>query len=247
MKIITHHKGNNLIGESQHGFRNKHCCLKSLLDFFARVIDTYDAGNNKAVDLIYLDFQKASDKVPHERLVVKVMAHGIQGSAAQWIRNRLEGRRQRVCINQTFSSWLPLTSNIRCLTRECSGPTAFPHLHQWPKQWYSQQNIQIYWWHKTLSELKTPWCGSWITSGPQQASRLAKQMADELQCWQMCSNAHWSQQLTTRLHNGKPTTNSSRRTTRSRNHHNQRPQVAETNGKKLSDSNQGTKIHCPQL
>ena len=69
-------------------------------------------GNNKAVDLIYLDCQKAFDKVPHERLLVNVMAHGIQGSAARWIRNWLAGRRQSFCINQTFSSWTPVTSGV---------------------------------------------------------------------------------------------------------------------------------------
>ena len=85
-KIIALLKGNNLIGDSQHGFRNKHSCLSSLLDFFDCVIfDTNDMGNNKAVDLIYLDFQKAFDKVSHERLLVKVnkFSHGIQASAAQ--------------------------------------------------------------------------------------------------------------------------------------------------------------------
>ena len=61
-------------------------------------------------------------------------------------------------------------------------------------QWHSQQNIKICWWHKTLSRLKTPWWGSWITRGPQQASWLGKHLADELQHWQMCCNAHWSQQ-----------------------------------------------------
>ena len=75
-------RATTFIGDSQHGFRNKRSCLKSLLDFFARVIDTYDTGNNEALDLIYLDFQKAFDKVSHERLLVKVMAHGIKGSAA---------------------------------------------------------------------------------------------------------------------------------------------------------------------
>ena len=60
--IITHLEGNNLIGDSPHGFRNKHSCLTSLLDFFARVVDTYATGNNKVVDLIYLDFQRAFDK-----------------------------------------------------------------------------------------------------------------------------------------------------------------------------------------
>ena len=85
---------NNLIGDSQHGFRNKRSCLASLLIFFTQVIETYDTDNNNAVDLVYLDFQKAFDKVPHERLMLKVNAHGIQGAAARWIRSWLAGRRQ---------------------------------------------------------------------------------------------------------------------------------------------------------
>ena len=40
------------------------------------------------------------------------MAHGIKGGAAQWIRNWLAGRRQRVCIIQTFSSWTLVTSGV---------------------------------------------------------------------------------------------------------------------------------------
>ena len=64
-KITSHLEGNNLIDDSQHGFRNKCSCPTSLVDFLAHVIDTYDAGNNKAVYLVYLDFQKALDKEPH--------------------------------------------------------------------------------------------------------------------------------------------------------------------------------------
>ena len=61
-----------------------------MFDLCARVIDTYNIDNDKAMDLIYLDFQKAFDKVAkvilHERLLAKGIAHGIQGDAAQWIR-----------------------------------------------------------------------------------------------------------------------------------------------------------------
>ena len=92
-------------------FRNKCSCLTSLLDFCAQVIATYDTDNNKAVDLVYRHFQKAFDKVPHERLIVKVNAYGIQGDAARWIRNWLAGRPQRVCINQSYSNWAPVTSD----------------------------------------------------------------------------------------------------------------------------------------
>ena len=100
-RLITHLGMNNLISDSQHGLRNKRGCLSSLLDFFAQVIDTYDMDNNKVVYLVFPDFQNAFDKVPHERLMLKVNAHGIQGDAARWIRNWLTGRRQRVCINQS--------------------------------------------------------------------------------------------------------------------------------------------------
>ena len=98
---------NNLIGDSQHGFRNKRSCLTSLLDFFAHVIDTYDTDNNKAVDLVYLDFQKAFDKVPHERLMVKVNAHGIQGDAIQIVSwSWPTGMHQPIL----YSNWAPVTS-----------------------------------------------------------------------------------------------------------------------------------------
>ena len=39
-RLITHLEMNNLIGDSQHGFRNKRSCLIGLLDFYAQVIDT---------------------------------------------------------------------------------------------------------------------------------------------------------------------------------------------------------------
>ena len=96
---------NNLIGDSQHGFRNKRSCLTSLLDFYAQVIGTYDTDNYKAVDLVYQDFLNAFDKVPHERLMLIVNAQGIQCDAARWIRNWFSGRRQRVCINQYYITW----------------------------------------------------------------------------------------------------------------------------------------------
>ena len=68
--------------------------------------------NSKAFDLIYLYFQKAYDKVPHETLMVNANAHGIQGDAARWIPNWLAGRRQLVCINQSYSNWALVTSGV---------------------------------------------------------------------------------------------------------------------------------------
>jgi len=50
------------------------------------------------VDVIYLDFQKAFDKVPHKRLVLKLAAHGIGGKVLKWTENWLQGRKQRVVL-----------------------------------------------------------------------------------------------------------------------------------------------------
>ena len=43
-------------------------------------------------DIMYLNFQKAFDKVPHERL--PLMAHGIVGRVSVWIIDWLKGRQQ---------------------------------------------------------------------------------------------------------------------------------------------------------
>ena len=46
----------------------------------------------KAVDIVYLDFNKAFDEVPHRRLLTKVRACGVGGQVANWIANWLSGR-----------------------------------------------------------------------------------------------------------------------------------------------------------
>ncbi len=54
-------------------------------------------NNNKAYDVIYLDFRKAFDTVPYKKLMIKFRALGI--GIAAWIENWLTGRKQRVVIN----------------------------------------------------------------------------------------------------------------------------------------------------
>ena len=44
--------------------------------------------------------------------MLKVNEHSIQGDAARLIRNWLAGRCKRVCINQSYSNWAPVTSGV---------------------------------------------------------------------------------------------------------------------------------------
>lgn len=62
--------------------------------------------------MIYLDFAKAFDKVPVERLLKKVKAHGIEGELLRWIEKWLKGRRQRVVLNGEKSSWSWVLSGV---------------------------------------------------------------------------------------------------------------------------------------
>ena len=64
---MEHVRKYNLIRESQHGFLKKRSCLTNLLEFLEFVTNYIDQGY--PIDVIYLDFQKAFDKVPHKRLV----------------------------------------------------------------------------------------------------------------------------------------------------------------------------------
>jgi len=48
-------------------------------------------GERKAVDVVYLDFSKASDTVPHSILLEKLAAHGLDRCTLHWIKNWLNG------------------------------------------------------------------------------------------------------------------------------------------------------------
>jgi hypothetical protein len=82
----------------------------NLLDFFERVTKDLDEGRN--VDVVYLDFSKAFDKVPHKRLIKKLKAHGIEGELSKWIENWLGDRRQRVVIGGEYSQWGKVKSGV---------------------------------------------------------------------------------------------------------------------------------------
>ena len=81
-----------------------------LLDFLHDIYEMYEEG--RAVDIIYLDFQKAFDKVPHRKLLNKVESHGISGRIHCWISDWLCDRIQRVVLNGKFSDWRNVSSGV---------------------------------------------------------------------------------------------------------------------------------------
>ena len=63
-------------------------------------------------DVVYLDFRKAFDTVPHKRLLKKLTANGVDEPLVSWIGHLLEKRSQRVVVNGAFSDWKGVTSGI---------------------------------------------------------------------------------------------------------------------------------------
>jgi len=59
------------------------------------------------IDVVYLYFQKAFDKVP-QRLLMKLAAHDIAGNVLKWIEDWLSNRKQRGC----FSEWGDVISGV---------------------------------------------------------------------------------------------------------------------------------------
>ena len=66
--------------------------------------------NKKQVDLVFLDFCKAFDKVPHRRLLNKPKYYGITGDLVKWIEQWLTKRSQQVTLENHVSSKLPVKS-----------------------------------------------------------------------------------------------------------------------------------------
>ena len=108
--IIDHMMTNGLFADEQHGFVPGRSCTTQLLT----VLEEWTAymEDGECIDAIYLDFKKAFDTVPHERLLTKLAAYGIKGKILNWIRNFLVGRSQRVMIGEGKSTWADVTSGI---------------------------------------------------------------------------------------------------------------------------------------
>ena len=108
--LVHHLESKQLIANSQHGFRKGRSCLTNLLEFLDKVTGCIDTGDS--VDVIFLDFAKAFDKVSHARLILKLRAHDIDGKLSNWIAEWLRNRIQRVGIRGVLSGWFAVLSGV---------------------------------------------------------------------------------------------------------------------------------------
>ena len=118
MQYLTTH---NLLAEEQHGFHPGRSCNSQLLetvDAWSRLLES-----GTPIDVVYLDFKKAFDSVPHMRLLSKLQSYGISGKLLEWIQSFLSDRMQQVTLGGCRSGFVPVTSGDLkglCLAHYCS-------------------------------------------------------------------------------------------------------------------------------
>ena len=108
--IIQHVKANNFYSKTQHGFTPQRSITTNLLEVLNRWTEAL--MHDIPVDIIYLDYAKAFDTVPHCRLIKQVETFGITGKVLSWIQAFLTNRQQKVLVNGAESSWAHVKSGI---------------------------------------------------------------------------------------------------------------------------------------
>ena len=109
-RLIEFVEENKIISNAQHGFRKGKSCLINLLESFERWMEALD--NGYGIDVIYLDYRKAFDTVPYQRLLLKLHRFGISDKYVNRTANFLQGRRMRVGVHGRYSGWLDVVSGV---------------------------------------------------------------------------------------------------------------------------------------
>ena len=108
--LVLHLRENNILSPQQYGFVSGRSTSLQLLHLLNKLTEVLDSGGE--VDMIYMDFRKAFDSVPHERLMAKLEGYSVRDPILSWIRSFVCDRGQRVVVHNAKSSYRPVTSGI---------------------------------------------------------------------------------------------------------------------------------------
>ena len=101
---------NKILPPVQHDFRSKHSCESQLLITTDEFIQNFESKTQ--TDVVVLDFSKAFDVVPHQRLLHKLDHYGIRGTTPNWIQNFLTNRTQKVVVDGSSSESARVRSGV---------------------------------------------------------------------------------------------------------------------------------------
>ena len=108
--VRDHLDSHSVLSPFQHVFRYKHSCETQLLLTVHGIASIHDS--NIQVDIGILDFSKAFDVVPQQRLLNKLDHYGINGSIHAWIGSFLGRHSQKVVMDGHKSKPAPVVSGV---------------------------------------------------------------------------------------------------------------------------------------
>ena len=108
--VVSYMDANDLFNDTQHGFRHGRSCLSQLLAHFEKIINHLEANEN--IDVVYLDFSKAFDKVDHHIILEKLRLMGVSGKLFSWFKSFLFDRFQSVMVNGFLSDPVYVKSGV---------------------------------------------------------------------------------------------------------------------------------------
>jgi hypothetical protein len=95
--MLTYLKKNGLLSDKQFGFLGGRSTVLQLLKAVDKWTEILDRGG--VVDVIYCDFRKAFDTVPHKRLLELLIHYGIKDPVLSWVEDFLSNRKQQISVN----------------------------------------------------------------------------------------------------------------------------------------------------
>ena len=108
--VIDHFDRHNILTDNQHGFRAKRSCESQLSTTIQKIASSMSSKGQ--VDVILLDFEKAFDKVPSQRLLHKLDYYGVRNFTLRWIESFLSHRKQSVLLDRTRSTEEDVLSGV---------------------------------------------------------------------------------------------------------------------------------------
>ena len=108
--MYKHLETNSILSDAQHGFRKNRSCETQLITTIHDIATRLNSGHQ--IDILFLDFSKAFDKVPHGRLLHKLDYYWIRGTYVEWIKQFLIDKAQQVAVENKFSDSTPVISGV---------------------------------------------------------------------------------------------------------------------------------------
>ena len=118
--VIEHLQQHQILNQYQYGFRQGYSCEAQLASVVEDI--SHNLDQQIQIDLIFLDFCKAFDTVPHCRLLLKLSSYGIQNKTHSWIKSWLTQNTKSCC---KWIMFYMVISKIRSTSRDDSLGTTF--------------------------------------------------------------------------------------------------------------------------